>query len=207
VSRLDDELARAAAQAQEPDGTWVAPDAAQVGTLSASNEPEARRRVGLLLALLLMGAAVLVLVLTSAESATIYSKGVDELVRERERLASRHVRVDGTLVSGTLRRRDQPCEYRFQLEKNGAKLDVQYPGCVVPDTFRDLPGVPVAVTVEGTLSEAGHLAAERILAKCPSKYDMDERAKQGERVPHRRVPVEAGPRRPAAVTAASSHPD
>jgi cytochrome c-type biogenesis protein CcmE len=139
-----------------------------------------------------MGAAIVALVVTSFRSAAVYSKGVDELVAERESLADRYVRVDGVLVSGTLRRRDEPCEYRFALEKNGATIDVRYPQCVVPDTLRDYPGVPVQVTAEGRLATEGHFEADQILAKCPSKYEMDQRAGKGKQAPHQ-------PARPLAL--------
>ena len=122
--------------------------------------------------------------MTSFRSAAVYSKGVDELVAQREQLADRHVRVDGVLVSGTLRRRDQPCEYRFALEKNGATIDVRYPQCVVPDTLRDYPNVKVQVTAEGRLASEGHFEADQIMAKCPSKYEMNQRAAKGKQAPH-----------------------
>jgi cytochrome c-type biogenesis protein CcmE len=186
MSRLDDELAQAIERREQ---SWPAgvplPQDISARRVDGQRGPAVRRTVGLLLALVVMGGAVLTLVLTSVQDAAIYSKGVDELVAQRQRLLSSNVRVEGNLVSGSLRRRDQPCEYRFALEKNGVTLPVRYAGCVVPDTFRDLPGSRVAVTVEGRLAEAGYLAADRILAKCPSRYDMSQRAAQGQLAPHR----------------------
>jgi cytochrome c-type biogenesis protein CcmE len=176
MSRLDDELAQAIERREQ---SWPAgvplPQDISARRVDGQRGPAVRRTVGL----------VLTLVLTSVQDAAIYSKGVDELVAQRQRLLSSNVRVEGNLVSGSLRRRDQPCEYRFALEKNGVTLPVRYAGCVVPDTFRDLPGSRVAVTVEGRLAEAGYLAADRILAKCPSRYDMSQRAAQGQLAPHR----------------------
>jgi len=61
---------------------------------------------------------------------------------------------------------------------------VHYPQCSVPDTFRDVPNVDVEVTAEGTLTETGTFDASRIMAKCPSKYEMEQRAASGETVPH-----------------------
>ena len=95
--------------------------------------------------------------------------------------------ADCILIEGSNMAEAHPVGFRHPMiakEKNGAKLDVRYPQCVVPDTFRDLPGTEVAVTVEGRLASVGHFEADRIMAKCPSKYDMSERAAKGERAPH-----------------------
>jgi cytochrome c-type biogenesis protein CcmE len=186
MTKLDEELARAvaAAEADAPTQAAVSRDA------PAERKP--RRNLGLLLALLVMGGGALTLVLTSFEGAAVYSKGVDEFVVEREKLADRMVRVEGTLVKGSLVRRDQPCEYRFRMTKNGKELSVHYPQCVVPDTFRDVPNVDVSVTAEGKLAEGGHLEAHTIFAKCPSKYDMKQSAAKGEKAPHGVIPPVKG---------------
>jgi cytochrome c-type biogenesis protein CcmE len=96
----------------------------------------------------------------------------------------RAVRVEGTLKKGSLMRRDQPCEYRFTIAKSGTELPVRYARCIVPDTFRDMPGMDVTVIAEGTLEQAGHFEASSIMAQCPSKYEMQEKAKKGEVAPH-----------------------
>ena len=98
------------------------------------------------------------------------------------------MRVEGTLVKGTLVRRDQPCEYRFKVAKKGVELPVRFAQCVVPDTFRDMPGMDVSVTAEGKLKDTGYFEASSIMAKCPSKYEMKERAKGGEQAPHAGMP-------------------
>jgi cytochrome c-type biogenesis protein CcmE len=191
MSRIDEELAQAVRDT-EPEESAVTVPASLDDPADAPLKP--KRNLGLLAALLVMGGGILALVFTSFEDAAIYSKGVDELVRERSRLASRNVRVEGTLVKGTLTRRDQPCEYRFRIQKNGAEIPVHYAQCVVPDTFRDVPGMDVAVTAEGKLNEAGHFDASHIMAKCPSKYEMKERQAKGEKAPHASVmPAPSGP--------------
>jgi cytochrome c-type biogenesis protein CcmE len=119
---------------------------------------------------------MLVLVLTSFRSSVVYSKGVDELLAEADRLRGRSVRVEGMLVKGSLQRRDDPCEYRFLLERNGAQVPVEYPQCSVPDTFRDLPYTDVMVTAEGRLAKNGRFEATQIMAKCPSKYEGGDSA-------------------------------
>ena len=129
-------------------------------------------------------AAVATLVLTGMQDKAIYSKPVDELLAQKDKFAGRPVRAEGNLVHGTLVKRDQPCEYRFTIAKNGVELPVRFPQCVVPDTFRDVPGMDVGVTVEGELQADQSFLASSVLAKCPSKYEMKERQQRGESMPH-----------------------
>ena len=149
---------------------------------------ERKRSWGLLAALLALGGGILALVLNGGEEAVAYSYQVDEVKAQGAALGERQLRVQGLLVSGTLTKRDNPCEYRFLMRKDGDKtgepLQVQYPLCVVPDTFRDVAGVAVEVTAEGRLAADGHLQASKIFAKCPSKYEMRESAdKMGGKAP------------------------
>jgi cytochrome c-type biogenesis protein CcmE len=147
--------------------------------------PKKKGNVGLLIGLLVMVAGVLVLVFTSFKGAAIYSLGVDQLVKDQSRYNQRSLRVKGMLVKGSLARRDQPCEYRFKLEEKGAVLNVQHPSCVVPDTFKDMPGMDVEVQAEGRLADDGKtFVSTAIVAKCPSKYEMQQKSLAGELAPH-----------------------
>ncbi len=140
------------------------------------------RNVGLLAALLVAAGGILTLVFTSVDDAAIYSVSTDKLLAQSSQYEGKTVRVVGTLVEGTLKRRDEPCEYRFTIQDKDQKLPVRYPNCVIPDTLKDAPDVQV--TAEGSLSEEGHFQATHVMAKCPSKYEMQERANNGEAVPH-----------------------
>ncbi len=177
MSDLDKELERAVAAVEEPARPTAPRAAAPAGSRSKGN-------IGLLIGLLVMGGGILALVFTSFKGSAVYSKGVDDLVRDKVKFEDRAVRVEGTLVKGSLVRRDQPCEYRFQIQKKGVTLPVHYAQCIVPDTFRDMPGMDVSVTAEGKLTDSGHFEASNIMAKCPSKYEMKERQKGGEQAPH-----------------------
>ncbi|HQY60114.1 MAG: cytochrome c maturation protein CcmE [Myxococcales bacterium] len=147
-------------------------------------------RTGLLIVipLVMAAAAVVGLVFTGMEGKGIYSKPVDELVKAKGAFKGRAVRAEGNLVHGTLQKREQPCEYRFTIEKNGVQVPVRFAQCVVPDTFRDVPDMDVAVTVEGELLADNSFEATSVLAKCPSKYEMKDRAQKGERMPHSATP-------------------
>jgi cytochrome c-type biogenesis protein CcmE len=128
-------------------------------------------------------AAVAATVLFTMKDKAIYSKPVDALMQDRGKFLGRPVRVEGNLVHGSLIHHDKPCEYDFRIEKNGKVLPVRYAQCVVPDTFRDVQGMDVGVTVEGELQANNTFEATSVLAKCPSKYEMKNRAARGEKMP------------------------
>ncbi|HEY5242487.1 MAG TPA: cytochrome c maturation protein CcmE, partial [Polyangiaceae bacterium] len=153
---------------------------------AVDEEPERRRWVGLVISVgLAMGAAgIAALVLTGMQDKAMYSKPVDELLAQKAKFVGRPVRAEGMLVHGSLVHRDQPCEYRFVIAKNGVELPVRYAQCVVPDTFKDVADIDVGVTAEGELLADNSFEASNILAKCPSKYEMDKRKKDGEHMPH-----------------------
>ncbi len=135
-------------------------------------------------ALVTAAAAIVALVMVMMKDTGIYSKPIDQLVHNQLKYAHRPVRAEGTLVHGTLVKREKPCEYRFTITSNGVDVPVRYPQCVVPDTFRDVPGMDVNVTVEGQLKADGSFEATSVLAKCPSKYEMKQKAAHGEKMPH-----------------------
>lgn len=140
-----------------------------------------RKRLLLVLPLVAAAAAIVAIVLLGMQDKGIYSKPVDELVAQKGKYIGKAVRAEGTLVHGSLVKRESPCEYRFKIEKNGVDIPVRYQKCIVPDTFRDIPGMDLGVTVEGELRSDGEFDAQQVLAKCPSKYDMKQM--QGEKRP------------------------
>jgi cytochrome c-type biogenesis protein CcmE len=177
---------------ESPPLTGVARDAADDGPAMAAAAPatapvaSSRRWVGPVTAvgLTMVAATVATLVLSGMQDNAIYSRPVDQLLAERVKFVHRPVRAEGNLVHGSLVKRDLPCEYRFSIEKNGVELPVRFAQCVVPDTFRDVPDTDVGVTVEGELQADDSFEASTVLAKCPSKYEMQQRKNSGERMPH-----------------------
>ena len=123
---------------------------------------------------LLLGAVgIAALVLTNFKDATVYAKGVDQLLGEKARWVGRSVRVEGVLVRGTLKFQEKPCEYQFDATKGGQTIHIRYPSCIKPDTLRDdMP--EVGVTAEGKLLPTGEFQANNVLAKCPSKYEQKD---------------------------------
>jgi cytochrome c-type biogenesis protein CcmE len=173
---------------------------------SDEEESERSRWVGPAIAVALaMGAAAIAsLVLLGMQDKAIYSKGADELLAQKSKFLGRPVRAEGLLVHGTLVKREKPCEYRFTITKNGAELPVRFAQCVVPDTFRDVPDLDVGVTVEGELHTDDTFEASSVLAKCPSKYEMQQRKRNGEQMPH--GPLAGPDEAPATMAGAANLP-
>ena len=148
-------------------------------------------KVGIVFAML-SGALALLWFSTTAEDAFVYSKLVDEVVTNPDAWKSRPVRVEGDLKQGSIEFRENPCEYRFVIGTKGHEMPVRFAQCIVPDTFKD--GVGLKVTVQGKLDD-GYFAADQVIPRCPSKYEMEQAAKRGEAMPH--APM---PKLPAAAT-------
>lgn len=180
----------------EPNG----PDKPPVARVEARAE---ERRSGMSPALkigiivtLLAGAVGALIFGGSASDAFVYSKLVHEVVGDPTAFQGRELRVEGLLKPGSVKFREEPCEWRFVIEKEGKELPVQYPQCVVPDTFRD--GMGISVTVQGKLKDGGGFLANQVVPRCPSKYEMQQRKQNGETMPH----ADTGglPAKPSATT-------
>lgn len=154
------------------------------------DETSARRGLLMLMGLVGVGAAVISLALFGMKDKAIYSKPVDELLAEKMKFKGRSVRAEGTLVHGSLQKRESPCEYRFTIASKGAEVPVRFAQCVVPDTFKDVPTMDVAVTVEGELQADNSFEATSVLAKCPSKYEMEQMKSKGASMPYARESLE-----------------
>jgi len=130
----------------------------------------------------LAGALSLLMFGSEASDALVYSKLVSEVQRAPKEFKGRELRVEGELKQGSIVFREQPCEYRFVLGKDNLEMPVRFPQCIVPDTFKD--GVGLQVSVQGRLTDEGYFLANKVIAKCPSKYEMQERQQRGEQMPH-----------------------
>jgi cytochrome c-type biogenesis protein CcmE len=152
-------------------------------------DPTAQQRKGLspivkvaIVFTLLGGALSLLMFGSEASDALVYSKLVNEVLTKPNEFRGRELRVEGDLKQGSIHFRESPCEWRFVLGKQGKEMPVRFPQCIVPDTFKD--GVGLQVAVQGKLTSDGYFLANKVIAKCPSKYEMQERQQKGEQMPH-----------------------
>lgn len=136
-------------------------------------------KVGLVFVVLVGTAAWL---LSGSDSPFVYSKLVNEVMSEPKAFEGRRLRVEGELRQGSIQFREDPCEWRFVLQKDDTEMPVRFPQCVVPDTFRD--GMGIQVTVQGELGDDGVFLANQVIPRCPSKYEMQQRMEAGEKMPY-----------------------
>lgn len=136
--------------------------------------------------LLLLGGAV-TLLLTSSQDVFVYSHTVAEVMADPSAYRGRTLRAEGDLVDGTVQFREDPCDYHFTLSGGDHRMPVDFPQCVVPDTFRE--GMGITVVVQGRLGDDGTFHASEVIPRCPSRYEMDQRAGRGETMPHTLPPA------------------
>lgn len=99
------------------------------------------------------------------ESKTYYHT-IAELQNLNSSQRSQRMRVGGTVAVGSIRHVSGRVD--FVLEGEGKALPVSYAGSdPLPDTFVDKS----QALVEGHLAADGRFAAERVQAKCASKYE------------------------------------
>jgi cytochrome c-type biogenesis protein CcmE len=122
---------------------------------------------------LLLGAAALGWFVYSDER-VIYARSVDEVVRDAQKHAGKALRVDGVFNPASFKSESSPCVARFALLGRQERLDVRYRGCTVSESlFCSVPGWEQRVVVEGELGENPRsFEAERVLVRCPGKYEM-----------------------------------
>ncbi len=99
-----------------------------------------------------------------------YSKSVSELKILGERAKALSLKVNGDLKKGSIVRNNLDLE--FIITEGNSELKIHYIGTdPIPDTFNN--EMDAEVVVSGRLREDGIFAAERIQAKCASKYEAD----------------------------------
>ena len=80
-------------------------------------------------------------------------------------------RINGNVVPGSIEKRSGVLGARFVMTDGSNRLPVLY-AKETPDTFVD----GSEVVVEGSMGADGIFAAHTLLAKCPSKYEAQNRA-------------------------------
>ena len=114
------------------------------------------------------------LVYSSAAEAEFF-KHVDEVTADPTRFENRTLKIHGHVAPGSIEENivDQSTQRTFVLEYNGRRILVRNEG-PKPDTFRDL----AEVVARGTLLRDGDqyvFEATELMAKCPSKYEQNQR--------------------------------
>ena len=106
-----------------------------------------------------------VLLYTTLGESMQYYKYVDEVVGSQADWSGKKLQVHGYVVPGSIGKKRDALEYRFDIQRNGKTLRAFYNG-ITPDTFKD----DSEVVLTGVLTKEGFIATD-MTAKCPSKYD------------------------------------
>lgn len=114
-------------------------------------------------------AAIGGLMAMSLKSNQAYYLHVDEVMASPDQWYGKNLQMHGHVVDGSIMRRPNTLDYRFQVENNGKIVTANYTG-IVPDTFKD----GSEVVLRGRLTPHDGFEVQPkdgIMAKCPSKYD------------------------------------
>ncbi len=111
---------------------------------------------------------VAALIFSNATHNLQYYKTVDEVLAMENGAYKENLRMSGKVEDGSIQSRSGGYKLKFNIlsKETDAKLSVGYNG-VVPDTFK--PGVEVIL--EGKLDPDKVFNTEKLITKCPSKYD------------------------------------
>ena len=116
--------------------------------------------------------AVIVLAIQGMQEDTSmsYSKSVSEVKLMGDRARTLSLMVSGNLKKGSIIRNELDLD--FVIVEGNSELQIHYIGTdPIPDTFNN--EMDAEVVVSGRLAEDGVFNAERIQAKCASKYEAD----------------------------------
>jgi len=122
-----------------------------------------------IIAIVIIAGALSYLVFSGVKDTMVYYLTIDELQAKVPDVYGERVRVSGTVVPGTIVK-DNTGKLEFQLTDGNNKIDVKYSG-IVPDVFAD----DVEAVVEGSYTQDYVFNADVLLAKCPTKYESDEK--------------------------------
>ena len=105
------------------------------------------------------------LLFTTLQENLQYYKYVDEVAAAPHEWEGKKLQVHGYVVPGSIGRKADTLDFRFDLQRNGKVIRAFYSG-PPPDNFKD----DAEVVLTGELTPHGFTATE-MTAKCPSKYE------------------------------------
>lgn len=116
-------------------------------------------------------AAILFLMYFGFSSSTAYYQTVEEVLGNSSQLQNQSLRISGYLVGETIKWESEDVRLSFALastpeDRSGNYLPVVYYG-IKPNNFEH----GNEAIIEGKLNEDGVLVADKLMVKCPSKYE------------------------------------
>jgi cytochrome c-type biogenesis protein CcmE len=127
----------------------------------------------ILSALVLMGIAIFIMAFASMPAAGSKEITITNIVEESGKFDGDYVMTQGLLIKDSIQWNADELELRFEIyDEKETVLPVFHKG-VQPDNFTD----DVIVIVEGFIQSDGVFEAEKVMTKCPSKYEGEDMEK------------------------------
>jgi len=124
----------------------------------------------ILSALSLIAVALIIMIFSSMPSATSKEITITDIVESTDKFEGDYIMTEGLLNKNSVQWNADDIELRFEIfDQNETSLSVFYKG-VQPDNFTE----DVIVIVEGFIGENGVFEAEKVMTKCPSKYEGED---------------------------------
>lgn len=119
---------------------------------------------------LVIGGVIILIVVaylfwSGMKDSSVYFLTVEEFFAQIDQMQGKGTRINGDVVSGSIKWDAPNLLLTFQLTDGKNVLNVRHHG-VAPDTFQE----GLSVVVEGKY-ESGMFNATQIMTKCPSKYE------------------------------------
>lgn len=121
------------------------------------------------LSVFIVGGALSALLFTTMRGEASYYMKVDEVMPNPSPWYGKPMNLHGFVVPGSIQRRPNTLDYRFQIKNGESVVLANYTG-IVPDTFKD----DSEVVLTGKLEPSNAFTTTEVMAKCPSKYDPEK---------------------------------
>jgi cytochrome c-type biogenesis protein CcmE len=151
----------------------ASPDDQPAGDTRAQPQPAELHRRGawkIVVSVVVVSVALGGLLWASTREGAEYYKYVDEVLADTARYQGKRLRVHGDVVEGSLESDQASLRYRFKIASRAPRtpgvISAEFHG-IPPDTFK----AGAEVIAAGVLASDGHLQADKIETKCPSKYE------------------------------------
>lgn len=128
-----------------------------------------KKKVKFIIGGITIAVAIIYLVYSGIQKGGLYYLTVSELKEQGSIAYGQSVRVNGNVLDGSIQWDFEEGVLRFIISDGENKLSIIYRG-VAPDTFRG----GIEVVVEGKYAAENIFEADKIMAKCPSKYEAQE---------------------------------
>ena len=128
-----------------------------------------KKKVKFIVGGIIIAVAIIYLVYSGIQKTGLYYLTVSEIKKEGSMAYGQSARVNGNVLDGSIQWDSQEGTLRFIISDGENELPIIYRG-VAPDTFRG----GAEVVVEGEYTPENIFEADKIMAKCPSKYEAQE---------------------------------